>query len=129
MAVENHPYLVPLSFGYDGVAIYLHTAREGKKIDYFKAAAEICFEFERDVRLIQSGQRACEWSFAYESVIGYGTVEEMLEPQDKKHGLNQIMLQYSGKKWQFKDADSAKTRVWKISITSMTAKGTKQATP
>lgn len=129
MALDNQPYLVPLSFGYDGSAIYLHTARDGKKIGYFEAAAEVCFEFERNVRLVQSAQRACKWSLAYESVIGYGTIEEMLEPQDKKNGLNQIMLQYSGKKWQFRDADLAKTRVWKISITSITAKTSKQTTP
>ncbi|MGD8833836.1 MAG: pyridoxamine 5'-phosphate oxidase family protein [Desulfobacteraceae bacterium] len=29
MSKENQPYLVPLSFGYDGKAIYVHTAGTG----------------------------------------------------------------------------------------------------
>jgi len=33
LAIDNMPYIVPVSFGYDGESIYLHTAKEGKKIN------------------------------------------------------------------------------------------------
>ena len=46
LSVDDIPYLVPLSFGYDGAAIYIHTALEGKKIDYFELNPRVCFEFE-----------------------------------------------------------------------------------
>ena len=126
LAAENLPYLVPLSFGYDGSAIYLHTAREGKKIQCFKANNRACFEFERNVRLLRDTNNACKWSFSYESVIGYGTIHELVDPAQKEYGLNQIMLQYSGKQWKFKDAIFSKTRVWKISIDSLTGKRSKE---
>ena len=32
LARDNIPYIRPVSFGYDGKAIYFHTAKEGRKI-------------------------------------------------------------------------------------------------
>lgn len=122
MAKDNAPYVVPMSFGYDSAAIYLHTAPEGKKIEYFEANPRVCFEFERNVELRRDPQVACKWSFNFESVIGYGTVSELVEPTQKEHALNEIMRQYSGKTWPFESASVVKVRVWKIAINSMTGK-------
>ena len=36
-ADENEPYVVPISFGYDGDAIFIHTAKKGRKIDFMAA--------------------------------------------------------------------------------------------
>ncbi|MBI5687874.1 MAG: pyridoxamine 5'-phosphate oxidase family protein [Verrucomicrobia bacterium] len=128
MAKDNAPYVVPMSFGYDGAAIYLHTALDGKKIEYFVANPQICFEFERNVELRRDPQIACKWSFNFESVIGYGTISELVEPVQKERALNEIMRQYSGKRWPFESASVANVRVWKISITSMTGKQSKPKT-
>ena len=128
VAKDNAPYVVPVSFGYDGAAIYLHTAPEGKKIGYFEANPQVCFEFERDVELRRDPQSACKWTFIFESVIGYGTISELVEPAQKEHALNEIMRQYSGKAWPFESASVARVRVWKIAITSMTGKLSKPKT-
>ncbi|MBM3888153.1 MAG: pyridoxamine 5'-phosphate oxidase family protein [Verrucomicrobia bacterium] len=128
MAKDNAPYVVPMSFGYDGSAIYLHTATEGKKIEHFTANPQVCFEFERNVELRRDPQSACKWTFSFESVIGYGTISELVEPAQKEHALNEIMRQYSGKTWPFESASVAKVRVWKIAITSMTGKQSKPKT-
>ena len=122
MAKDNTPYVVPISFGYDGVSIYFHTAPVGKKVEHFEANPQVCFEFERDVEIRRDRQTACKWSFRFESVIGYGTIGELVEPAPKAHALNEIMRQYSGQSWSFESASVAKVRVWKISITSMTGK-------
>ena len=66
MAKDNAPYLVPLSFGYDGTAIYLHTAPAGRKISHFEANPQVCFEFERQVELRRDPVNACKWSFNFE---------------------------------------------------------------
>ena len=125
MAKDNAPYVVPMSFGYDGAAIYLHTAPDGKKIDCFEANPQVCFEFERNVELRHDPQVACKWSFNFESVIGYGTINELVEPAQKEQALNEIMRQYSGKTWPFESASVAKVRVWKIAVASMTGKQSK----
>jgi nitroimidazol reductase NimA-like FMN-containing flavoprotein (pyridoxamine 5'-phosphate oxidase superfamily) len=122
MAKDNTPYVVPVSFGYDGVAIYVHTAPAGKKVEHFEANPQVCFEFERNVELRRDQQTACKWSFNFESVIGYGTISELAEPAQKENALNEIMRQYSARTWPFESASVAKVRVWKIAITSMTGK-------
>jgi len=122
LAKDNSPYLVPLSFGYDGAFIYLHTATVGKKIEYWKTNGQVCFEFERNVELRRNANNACKWSFAFESVIGYGTISEVTDTAAKEDALNEIMRQYSGKVWPFEEDSVAKVRVWKIKIGSMTGK-------
>jgi nitroimidazol reductase NimA-like FMN-containing flavoprotein (pyridoxamine 5'-phosphate oxidase superfamily) len=122
LSKDNQPYLVPMSFGYDGRDLYFHTASEGKKLEYFRANPQVCFEFERQVALRQHPQNACQWTFSFESVIGYGTISELLEPAEKARALNEIMKQYSGKEWSFESASLAVVRVWKVAITTMTGK-------
>lgn len=120
--VDALPYLIPMSFGYDGQAIYLHTAREGKKIGSFEQCGTVCFEFESGVNLKRDAQNPCRWSFAFESVVGYGTVREVVDPEGKQSGLNQIMRQYSGREWPFNVEEIARTRVWRIYVDTVTGK-------
>ena len=122
MAIENVPYIVPVSFGYDGESIYIHTAKEGKKINYFKNSNDVCFEFERNVKLFRNQEHACKWTFSYESVIGFGKIHELESLEQREIGLNKIMFQYSGKDWVFGEDQLKNICVWKIEITSITGK-------
>jgi len=122
MSRNDQPYLVPLSYGYDGQAFYFHTAVEGRKIDYFEANSRVCFEIEGDVRLKRDENQACKWSIFFESVIGEGHIKELASPKDKQYGLNQIMRHYSGKEWDFDAKVLAKARVWKITIDTISGK-------
>ena len=101
LAKDNTPYVVPVSFGYDGNVIYFHTAKKGKKIDFIDANNTVCFEFEHGVELRPNESNPCRWAFSFQSVIGYGKIHELLTESDKTEGLNQIMEQYSGRKWEF----------------------------
>jgi len=122
VAAEGDPYVVPVSFGYDGVAVYFHTASDGKKIDIINSNPRVCVEFERNVRLVTDESDPCRWSFSFESVIGYGAAVELRDQEEKAHGLNQIMLHYSGREWQFDAAMLAGTRVWRVLLESVTGK-------
>ena len=56
-ADQNEPYLVPVSFGYDGTAVYFHTASSGRKLEFIARNNRVCFELERDLRLeTEAGQ-------------------------------------------------------------------------
>ncbi len=118
----DEPYVVPVSFGYDGEALFIHTAKSGRKIDFFEANSRVCFEFENNVSLQVDDGDACKWTFEFESVIGYGRVIELETSEDKAQGLNQIMLHYSRRNWDIDDAATATTRVWRIDIDSVTGK-------
>jgi nitroimidazol reductase NimA-like FMN-containing flavoprotein (pyridoxamine 5'-phosphate oxidase superfamily) len=121
-ARADEPYLVPVSFGYDGESVYFHTAPDGRKIEFIEANNRVCFEFEANVALVRDAQDACAWTFSFESVIGYGAVRELGSPGEKNHALNQIMLHYSGRPWDIPDHRTATTRVWRIDIESVTGK-------
>jgi len=122
LARDNEPYLVPVSFGYDGTAIFLHTAVTGRKIDFFLANPRVCFEFERNVEIRTDPALACKWTMRYESVIGRGTIAEVTDPAGKERALNAIMRQYSGRDWSFEPAAVARVRTWRIAIAEITAK-------
>ena len=46
MSVDGEPYVVPLCFGYAEDVLYLHSAKEGKKIEMLKQNSAVCFEFD-----------------------------------------------------------------------------------
>ena len=118
----DEPYVVPVSFGYDGEALFIHTATSGRKIDFIEANSRVCFEFEANVALVEDPVDACAWTFSFESVIGYGSVIELVSAKEKSHALNQIMLHYSGREWDIPETRTATTRVWRIDIDEVTGK-------
>ena len=128
LAKGDEPYIVPVSFGYDGNALYFHTAREGKKIDYINANNAVCFEFEHGVQLVPDESNACKWTFSFQSVIGNGKIHELVAIQEKIAGLNQIMEQYSGKEWVLGDKQLDNIRIWKITIETIAGKQSKDKT-
>jgi nitroimidazol reductase NimA-like FMN-containing flavoprotein (pyridoxamine 5'-phosphate oxidase superfamily) len=128
LARENVPYIVPVSFGYDGHAIYFHTAREGRKIDFIAANNIVCFEFERGVQLVTDATSPCDWSFLYQSVIGQGRIYELEVRSEKIRGLTWIMDQYSDQEWEFGENRLDDIRVWKIEIETITGKQSRAKT-
>lgn len=119
---DNKPYIVPVSYGYDGNFIYFHTAVEGTKIDYMTTNPHICFELEYDVKVITNDTLACKWTQSFYSVIGFGTVREITDHQDKVKAFNHIMKHYSGREWEFNEELFNKTRHWQITIDQVSGK-------
>ena len=118
----DEPYVVPISFGYDGKALFIHTAKRGRKIEFIENNSRVCFELEANVALKTDEGDACQWTFEFESVIGYGTIIELDSAEEKSRGLNQIMLHYSAREWEIDEAATATTRVWRIDVESVTGK-------
>lgn len=125
LAQDNIPYIVPLSFGYDGAALYVHTAKTGKKIEFIEANSQVCFEFEHGVSLKPHESAPCDWSFSFQSVIGFGTIRELTDPAEIIKGLKLIMKQYSKREWNFSEENLSAIKVWKISIENISGKQSK----
>ena len=119
---HDHPYIIPISFGYDGSKLYFHTAAEGMKIDYMTANPRVCFEMEQDVRVVGNDQQACKWGQLFTSVIGFGTVHEITDHAGRLAAMNQVMQHYSGRHWEFDPETFAQVRLWCISIEQLTGK-------
>jgi nitroimidazol reductase NimA-like FMN-containing flavoprotein (pyridoxamine 5'-phosphate oxidase superfamily) len=122
LAVDGEPYVIPLSFGYDGTSLYLHTAAVGKKTDCLEANPRVCFAVERNVELVPDPADACRWTFAFESVIGLGRAVELTGVEEKRQAANQIMLHYSGREWPLDSHDLTQFRAWRIEIDELTGK-------
>ena len=116
------PYLLPFNYGYRDGCLYIHSAPEGKKIDLLRLNPEVCFEVE-DRMEITKGEKACDWSTRYRSVVGYGTVEILSENHSKQHGLEVIMAQHGAPDLlEFNQKNLGRMVILKLTITSMTGK-------
>jgi len=118
---NNMPYIVPMCFGYQENAIYVHGSLKGKKTDILQKNQNVCFEFDIDTEIIE-GETACKWSIKYKSVIGFGKATFLNELDDKRNALKIIMNQYSDQSFDFLEKTINATNVIKIEIESMTGK-------
>jgi len=121
MCDEGQPYVVPLSFGYDGCFLYFHTACEGKKIDIIRRNNRVCFEFDILHDIITSEQ-ACSWGAKFESVIGSGTAEILDTLETKNEALEWIMRQYGSGNWDFTEKMLNKILVIRVQIIEISGK-------
>jgi len=122
---DNTPYIVPVCFGYRDGRIYIHSAREGRKIDIIKKNNQVCFEVDVDVEPVP-GEPACKWTIRYKSVIGFGTASLVDNRDEKIHALNVIMDHYSGAgSYEFEPLPVDLTAIIRIEIHSMTGKRSK----
>jgi len=100
MVDDGKPYLVPLNFGYTldqgKLTLVFHSAKSGRKIDIFRKHPDVCFEMDCDHALID-GERACDYSFAFSSVIGNGKVEFIEDEALKLEALKLLMKRQTGK--------------------------------
>jgi uncharacterized protein len=139
LADDEGPYIVPLSFGYEGGAVYIHSAPEasknlsgtspvsslaefyGKKIAMIWKDPRCCFEVDICDSIIR-GDRPCSWGMHYRSVIGYGRAVILSDPAEKRHGLACIMRHYDSGTFEFSDEEVKNVAVIRITLESMTGK-------
>lgn len=125
MADGGEPYVVPMNYGYtlkDGaLTLYLHCAKQGKKLDIISANPKVFFEMDCDIQPIE-GNIACEYSTAYASVMGRGSAEIVENTEEKKYAMSVLMRTQTGKDFTFDDKMIKAVTVIKITAVEYTAK-------
>ncbi len=68
---DGYPYAVPVDFYYDETeeTIYIHSAREGHKVDSIRRCPKVCFTVRN------SGYTKEDWSYHLTSVVVFGKAE------------------------------------------------------
>ncbi|HFS5790875.1 TPA: pyridoxamine 5'-phosphate oxidase family protein [Citrobacter werkmanii] len=104
---ERSPYIVPVNFGYayqDGHwTIWFHGARTGKKMRLLRKNPAISVEIEGDHQLIEA-EYACDYSYAYTSIIASGEAVIVQDRKEMQRGLNMIMRQVApGRSFSYRD--------------------------
>jgi hypothetical protein len=72
---DGVPYIVPVSYAYDGQYIYVHT-KEGMKVNMMRTSPEICFETD-------TMDNTANWK----SVIAWGKFQELFDKEEREHAL------------------------------------------
>jgi uncharacterized protein len=83
-------YVLPFNYGYKDNCIYIHCAKEGKKLELIRRNNQVCIEIDQSFN-IEKHEKACRWSMRYRSLIGYGKVVIITDGLRKKQGLDIIM--------------------------------------
>lgn len=122
LCMDNEPYLVSLSHGYDEKrnCLYFHCADEGKKIVYLKTNSTVWGQAVKDYGVTD------ECDYAYTSIHFKGTVSLIDDLTEKQHGMTVMVRQLSEtpeeKLAKIKPEKLAKTTMGKIDIIYMTGK-------
>lgn len=87
---EPYPYCLPFNFVRKGDAIYLHCAREGRKLDLIRANPNVGFCLYCDLKIVR------EKSTTYfNSIVGEGEAAIVEDPAEKGEALDALGEKYA----------------------------------
>jgi nitroimidazol reductase NimA-like FMN-containing flavoprotein (pyridoxamine 5'-phosphate oxidase superfamily) len=91
--LDGEPYVIPLSFAYDGGRIVFHGPSEGKKMTDIAGNPRVCFEV--DEYELMPGGTSCEYSFKYRSVVANGVAKVVQDPERRLEWLRFLVEKYA----------------------------------
>ena len=121
---DGQPYGVPVSYSYTGEGIYFHCAVEGHKLENINDNNRVSFCVVGATQVLPD-----KFGTKYESAIVFGKAFEVMD--DEKHkGLVELLKKYSAgfmeKGLRTIKSSDKKTRVYKITVESITGKARKK---
>ncbi|AIW90285.1 5-nitroimidazole antibiotic resistance protein [Treponema sp. OMZ 838] len=131
MIDNDHPYVVPMQYGFiftDGrLTLYVHCAKEGRKLDILKKNPCVFIELETDVAIVSGGDIPCKYGSEYASVMGDGTAVIVEDVAEKISGLRLMMKTQSGRDFEITEQMAASVTVLRIDVPYITAKSRAKA--
>lgn len=83
-SLNDRPYVVPISYAYDGAYIYGYTA-PGRKLDTMRAQPQVCFEVDE-----------INHDTSWQSVVAEGEFEELCDGLARDHAILQLTVSGGG---------------------------------
>lgn len=122
----DEPYVVPMNYGYTmeengTLALYLHGATQGRKLDLMRKNSNVFIEMECDVEPFQ-GDVACKYGTSYKSLMGRGRAVILEDPQEKMRALSLFMKTQTGEDFTFNERLVSVVSLIRIDVTEYTAK-------
>lgn len=121
----DEPYVVPMNYGYtyenEKLTVWLHCARQGRKLDIMKVNPKVFFEMEYGITPFE-GEVACKYGITYSSIMGRGVATIIEDVETKKIALSSLMKTQTGKNFEFDDRMAEVVGVVKIDVLEFTAK-------
>jgi len=124
VGLDGYPMVKPLNFVYSEGRIYLHSAREGEKIDDIRRDNRVCFEADLPIALVKAAENPCGAEYLYRSVVIKGRAFIVEDEAERLHGLKLLMDKYQpeGGFGPFLEEKLKLTSVIRIDIEDMTGK-------
>ena len=126
---DDQPFITPSTFWYDeiGQEIIFHSNIVGQVRKNAERHPEVCFEASEYGNFLPSNI-SLEFSMQYESVIIFGEIRIMEDPEEKRNGLYQLIGKYfpgmnPGKEFRpITEKELKRTSVYAIKIKSWSGK-------
>ena len=126
MIDADRPYVVPIHYGYTlengRLTLYLHSAREGRKLDVLARNDRVAFVLETDVAPVSGGDLPCKYGAAYASVMGEGRATVLTDPAEKAAGMTVLMKTQTGRDFPITEAMAESVAVIRVDAETYTAK-------
>ena len=123
---RDYPYVVPLHYGYEysenRLVFYMHSAKEGHKLELIAKNPRVCVELDCDVELISGGEVPCIYGSSFASVIGRGMAEIVSDEQEKSKGLSLLMKHQTGRDFAITAEMASTVAVIRVTLNKFTAK-------
>lgn len=114
----DYPYVIPMNHTYHEGKLLLHGSYTGRKIDLLTADPRACYEVDGPRDGADSKVRSCH--LEYESVLCYGTIRIVTEPDLKADYLNRLQTSYGQP--ALTHADVARCNAFVFEISEMTGR-------
>ncbi len=123
MVDGDEPYVLAFNFGYEDQTLWLHCAKEGKKLEILKRNNNVCVQFDTDHKLFaRHEQVACSWRMAYRSVLIHGQAILVEDEEEKMKGLNIMMKNYSDKEFKYSKPAVDNIMIIKIPVAAISGR-------
>ena len=121
--VAAYPYQASAACDTDGrLTLYLHGAKEGRKLDVLQQNDRVAFVLETNVSQVSGGDIPCKYGEAYASVMGEGRAVLLTDSAEKMAALSILMKTQTGRTFSFTPEMTDGVAVIRIDVDSFTAK-------
>ncbi|MCX7862512.1 MAG: pyridoxamine 5'-phosphate oxidase family protein [Bacteroidales bacterium] len=119
----EYPYVLGFNFGFADNKIYLHCAKEGRKLEILKKNNNVCVMFDTGHEFFHRHETvACSYRMRYKSVMVMGKAHFIDDYNEKINALNIIMKQYSDKEFEYSKPSVDNVRIICIEVEKMTGR-------
>lgn len=118
---SGYPFVVPVHFVHTAGRIYIHSARQGRKIEMLRANPRVCVEIDEFLGL-KSADKACSYGTRFRSLIAFGSARIVEEAGEKRRALGLLMEKYARRSFDFSEREIEKVAIIEIEIKEVTGK-------
>lgn len=124
MCDGDGPYVLPMAYGYKDGQLFLHSSKNGRKIDALKRDPRVCFVVDTGYETVPGHPSTPHGiAFRFKSVIGSGRASFVDDPEEKRKAMDIIVEQQFGRAgFGYSDEGVQNMAIIRVDLESLTGK-------